>query len=374
MKTIVFAGEIGQASDGRYRVEALRTGKWNYPGLEDGGFEITEATLDEMIARFKAGEKGPEVPLNRDHDDAKPCGWVKDVEKAPGRNGGPSLWAYIDITDDGTRKLVDDKSLRYASSELDFGWVNPEACRTAGDCAPRQVFEGLALTNRPYVKGLSPVEPVNLSDFAASGCGCGGQADDNEKEKRMTLEEMQKENERLKASLAEKDATTETRLAEERKAREASDARLRALEHTTALDKARDRVKRLVTRGRITPAVGMKALRFAEVLVLGDASRVTLATPVKIKLAEGKEEEVTSFDCVGELLNLLDEMPDSIATETDLSEFKELDPDVSAKTGDAKLMERAKEIREKNPKLDQLAATAQAAEELGIHKNRGGER
>ncbi len=151
MPKVVFLSDIGR-SDDLYRAEVLRVGHWDYPDLS-GGLSITPELLSELAANFQAGFKGWEVPLNREHDDERPVGWVKGLEVE-----GDGLYALFEITDSETRGLVDDGSLKYCSSELDLAWFDPEAKREM------PVFEGLALTNRPYIKRLAPVAPVNRDD------------------------------------------------------------------------------------------------------------------------------------------------------------------------------------------------------------------
>jgi len=140
----------------------------------DGGVVVTPDLLASLVENFNRGAKGFEVMVNRDHDDDRPCGWVKQLDLAP---DGQSIYALFEVTDPATRELVDTGSLRYVSSELDLGWFDPEARER------RQVFEGLALTNRPYIKRMEAMS-VNLTDrlpngeFAKKGSGdqTGGEA------------------------------------------------------------------------------------------------------------------------------------------------------------------------------------------------------
>lgn len=156
LKTLVFLSSIG--GKGPYRAEVLRCGHWDYPGIP-GGLDITTDLLDEMVRNFSEGAKGWEVPVNREHDDERACGWVKpgSLERI-----GDSLFATFDVTDPKTAQEIEDGTLAYVSSELDLSWFDPEDKQT------KRVFEGLGLTNRPYIKRMGRIEPVNLSEWNES--------------------------------------------------------------------------------------------------------------------------------------------------------------------------------------------------------------
>ena len=338
------AVQLQEREDGLYWVEALRCGSWDYPGMEGGGFEIDQAKLDEFVANFEAGEKGRDVLLNVDHDDDAPAGWVKRlVRRGEGDDPetGARLWAGFEIADPEIRRKVDLGLLKYSSSELDFSWVNPERCRTDGDCEPRSVFEGLALTNRPYVKGLRPIvlaEPFEPISPATPGCKCGERRETKRKEGHMkTVEELEAELAEARAKLAENDSAAElkAKLTEAEKQRKDTDRRLRELETSTRLNEVGERIKKLVRGRRVTPAVGNRLTRLATALVRGGAATVTLSEKVKVRLAEGDgEEELDKLDVVGEVLDMLQELPDALSSKVEDADLSEEDDEDEGKESD----------------------------------------
>lgn len=342
-KSLMFLGEISRTGD-LYRVEALRTGAWDYPGIDGGGFEVTEATLQELQQNFVAGVKGFEVCLNREHDDERPCGWVKKLELSPDKQ---HLYALFEITDDETKKLVDEGTLKFCSSELDFAWIDPEACRTYGDCKPKSVFEGLALTNSPYIKRMEPVQRVvSLSALrkdpgACPGSACGAHPHNPKKEANqpMTpLEEAQKQIESLKAQLEEAKASggsaiklsdLQLKLDEAKAEAEKTKAELaevskreRETRSQLAIDRVRNRLRELIRKGKLTRPVYDAAFRLCELAIKGGAETIQLTQKVsvrKIRLIEGENdtatEELDKLDVVEEVLDMLQALPDAIAVD-----------------------------------------------------------
>lgn len=360
MNKAIFLSSVTLA-DGQYRVEALRVGHWEYPGIE-GGFEITPQILREMKANFDAGAKGYEVPLNLEHEDERSCGWVKGLELS---DDGQHLFARFEIQDEDTRKRVDEKKLKYCSSEIDLAWFDPEAKRTL------RVIEGLALTNRPYIKRMQPIQPLNLSEFAAN--------DHQEETMPKTLAEAEAEIASLKAQLSDKQVGSDPKLTElqaqlnEAKARdEAQRARLAELEKVQRetstklrMTEVRTRLTNLVKRGKLTVPAYKKVLALAETLVSEDRAVIQLAA--KRKLDEGGAE-TDKLDVVDSVLDILNQLPDSIATDSgnDKAELDEDGPssDDPSESDDDKLDREARAAMKEDPKLTYRQAVRLAEKKL----------
>ena len=387
------AGESTEANPNLKWVEVVRCGQWDYPyaGAE-GGFKIDRPTIVELYDNFKAGVMGSEVPLNIDHPDEDPedplksrsmltCGWVKDLAI---RNGGDSLFGLIDITEPKVLAKVNNGTLKYASAELDFMRKCPEKY-AAGDTRPRKVLEGLALTNFPYIKGMNPVTPAlmlsDLKKLAAEthfpgpmadasvdygencpSCGtpmergddgkcnrCGapwppvsGAAVSEMKGTQMpkTLEELQAENVLLtdRLSALENSPVAKAALAEAKKANVA-----------LALNDVETKVRRFVARGKISPIVGRKLLRLSEILLEGDAATVTLSTPIskdrKYKLAEGDDQDINKLDVIGEVVDMLGQLPDDVAMDASKTELAEDGDAPNDDDEDKELDKTAKDIK-----------------------------
>lgn len=293
-----------ELADGLYRVQALRTGHWDYPGME-GGLEITPALLSDLQGAFDAGIKGSEVPLNREHDDERPCGWVKGLQV-----DGDALYALFEITDPDTRELVDQRSLRYASSELDLAWWDPE------HKAERAVFEGLALTNRPYLKNMEPIVALGaLCLEAEDGSTCvllaerarptspapmpaGANMDEKDNAGTAALSEMRTE-------LTE----TRTQLAETR-----AQLRMRDVD---------DRLKGCVRRGKLTAPAHGRLRGLLSALIAEGSVVVKLAC--KRKLADD-EEPVDQIDVADAILDVIEQLPSAITVDPDEATLADGEP------------------------------------------------
>lgn len=370
--------------DGLYWAEVLRPGSWEYPGFPTGGFDIDETVLDEFAANFRAGEKGSMVPLNLNHKEENTIGWVKALERR-GEGADARLWAGFEIEDAETKDKVDRKLLRFTSSELNWEWRNPEACRTHGDCEPRRVFEGLALTNRPYIKGLQPIQLAEILDTPedpdrAPGrrakCKCGEQ-----KPMPKTAEELQKELDEARAQLAERGSEDlKAKLAEETRKRQETERqvqetnrRLRELETNTKLTETNQRIRELVRKRHITPAVANRVTRIALALIQGGQATVTLSEKVKVKLAEGNgEESLDKLDVVREVLDMLQELPDALSKD----EIAQLEEDESDKGRESesekiKAAEGAARERAKKGGINFRAALAEELTKRGVGSQGG---
>ena len=363
--------------DGLWRVEIIRCGDWDYPRPGEKGFSITPQTIHELAENFGAGIMGREVPLNIDHKEGADCGWVKAVEVGPStlNENEPALYGLVEITDPAVLMDVQNGTLRYSSAELDFERICPE--RSAmGDLTPRKVLEGLALTNHPYIKGMAPISPaIQLSDKAASAALNAAQAHYNglaqvevdpgatdpgirkteEEQMQAELTEAQRQIDDLKIRLAE---------AEKNSAGSAALAETRKLGAELGLRDVEDQVKRLVGKGKVTPALGRRVLRFAEIMIKGGAQVVSLSemlSPRKYKLAEGDDDSgLSKMDVVGEVVDMLKQLPDAMAMDPAsapmLAEDGDDDRTGGAADDDEKIVEEATKVSasEKIPFRDAL--------------------
>lgn len=331
-----------------YRVQALRCGKWDYPRPGEKGFEITSRDLTELRDNFYSGIKGFKVPLNIDHKDGKDCGWVVGLELGEDQE---SLFALFEVTKPDVREDVDNGTIQFSSSELDLSYVSPELS-AAGDMKPRKVFEGLALTNHPYIKGMAPISPVMLSDQAALNAAqvhypaVMADRDDEKEETPMA------DNNELVANLQEQ----VKKLTEEVSALKTADAP--ALRRQIELSEVESKVKRLIRRGKVTPALGNKVLRFAELLINSGSGKVALngARPDKYRLADEKDDEsMDKLDVIQEVVSMLGQLPDAVAmdsTNPALAEDAEEEGGHTDEDEDKELLKKADEIQASDKDLN----------------------
>lgn len=131
-------------------IQAIPAGKYNHPVYGEMDFS------NERLQRFAQSvtDKIREQDLDIDYDhkvDTKiASGWVKDAQvRADG------LYLQVDWTPAGRQKLK-DKEYRYFSPEFVDEWTHPKTKQVHKD-----VLCGGALTNRPFLKDILP---INLSE------------------------------------------------------------------------------------------------------------------------------------------------------------------------------------------------------------------
>lgn len=123
-------------------IEIIRVGK-----IHGRDLVITESMLDEFIKNFENNTYRTEIQVNLGHNrEGEAAGWIKKLFKQDG-----TLLAQVEWTPLGVEKVM-SKQFRYTSSELAPTYVDP----TTGSQA-KNVLIGVALTNIPQVKGMSPV-------------------------------------------------------------------------------------------------------------------------------------------------------------------------------------------------------------------------
>lgn len=130
------------------RIEIMRTGKWKHPLY--GLFEITNNTIDNIITNFNNKVRGVDISFDlehgtTDHKSEAVC-WVKSLIQQ-----GSSLLAEVDWTEFGKNKIK-DKSFKYFSPEFKFVYEDSETGKKYNN-----VLLGGGLTNRPFIKNMSPI-------------------------------------------------------------------------------------------------------------------------------------------------------------------------------------------------------------------------
>lgn len=132
-------------------IQAFPLGKWQHPTY--GEIEMTLDKAVSMAANVNAGVRGQDLDIDYDHKEhrADAAGWV---EKAEARTDG--LWLLIDWTREAAEKIK-SKAYRYFSPEFSDKWEH-----SASGKVFKNVLFGGALTNRPHLKGILP---INLSEY-----------------------------------------------------------------------------------------------------------------------------------------------------------------------------------------------------------------
>jgi len=112
--------------------------------------------LTRILENFNNKVRGVDIAIDVVHDPDRGAGaWIRSLEIAPSSSKPErqALWATVEWTEFGT-DLIKDGQYRYISAE--FGpHKDAESGKTFDD-----VLFAATLTNRPFVKGMAAVEPL----------------------------------------------------------------------------------------------------------------------------------------------------------------------------------------------------------------------
>lgn len=129
-------------------IHALPLGDYQHPVF--GKISVTVDKIKRFADNVKNKVRGIDLSLNYNHNnEADASGWVKDAEP---RDTG--LWLFVEWTKNAAEKIK-NKEYRYFSAEYHDKWKDATGKEHA------DVLFGGALTNRPYMKNLLP---INLSE------------------------------------------------------------------------------------------------------------------------------------------------------------------------------------------------------------------
>jgi len=134
-------------------VQILSPGKVKHP--LHGTIDLNPTRFQKFVDNFKAKVRGTDLDVDYDHkmDPAKgrqAAGWFKDL-----RADDTGLWALVDWTDEA-KEDIKSKKYRYLSADFYDKWTDQEGK------VHKDVIAGAALTNRPFLKNMLP---VNLSEI-----------------------------------------------------------------------------------------------------------------------------------------------------------------------------------------------------------------
>ena len=127
-------------------VTLTRTGTWNHPRY--GKFSITLAMLSTMVANYANGTYGQKIFIDVGHNpDGGNAAEIVELSVEGNRLRGRLEWTPWGV------KQVTERGFRYFSVDFTDDYVDPETGQSHGP-----LLFGAALTTRPWVKRLDPVE------------------------------------------------------------------------------------------------------------------------------------------------------------------------------------------------------------------------
>ena len=139
-------------------VEIMRTGEFTHARY--GVFEISENTMDEVLANFVPDRIAVDFNHNSARegtpDETKAAGWIQNLFKES-NDDRLSLMAEVKWTP-AAKEFIENDEFRFVSPEFTWAYTDPESGATSG--AKLLAF---ALTNRPFLPGMSPVTLAQTS-------------------------------------------------------------------------------------------------------------------------------------------------------------------------------------------------------------------
>jgi hypothetical protein len=138
-------------------LQAMPMGTYQHPTF--GEIPINATTVAEFADNVTNNVRGQELDIDYDHKalTGDAAGWVKGAQARP-----DGLWLGIQFTKSALAKLK-EKAYRYFSPEFTREWTHPST-----GVVHKNVLFGGALTNRPFLKGILP---INLSEVIPENSG-----------------------------------------------------------------------------------------------------------------------------------------------------------------------------------------------------------
>lgn len=133
-------------------IQAMPIGTWHHPvhGPIENTFERSVRFADNVNNKVRAIDL--DVDYEHKEGEFKAAGWIKQA-RADAKTG---LWLLVEWTKQAAQ-MIRDKEFRYFSPEFVDEWVDPRSKNKF-----RDVLFGGGLTNRPFLKGILP---INLSEM-----------------------------------------------------------------------------------------------------------------------------------------------------------------------------------------------------------------
>jgi phage I-like protein len=134
-------------------IQAMPLGTYQHP--VHGTIDITPERVAQFAANVNSQARGTELDIDYDHKAQRQdaAGWVKQADARP-----DGLYLFVQWTNEAISKIK-EKAYRYFSPEFVDEWVHPKSGQKFKD-----VLFGGALTNRPFLKDIAP---VNMSEVIA---------------------------------------------------------------------------------------------------------------------------------------------------------------------------------------------------------------
>jgi phage I-like protein len=131
-------------------IQILKAGMYYHEWY--GELDLNREVLAAMVKNFDDKVIPNDLMIDYNHVREEAAGWILKMYL---KNDGSELWAKIQWTRPGLQHL-DDKTYRYISADIHDDYMNAATMQRYG-----VTLAGAALTNRPFIKGMSPTVPLN---------------------------------------------------------------------------------------------------------------------------------------------------------------------------------------------------------------------
>lgn len=178
-------------------IQAMTMGSYEHPFFGEIKFDETRVKnfADNVAARVISKDPDIDYEHKMGPEGGKAAGWVKQAEaRADG------LYLYVEWTPEAVKKLK-DREYRYFSPEFVDEFVHPKTKKLHKD-----VVLGGALTNRPFLKDILP---INLSEVFEKA----GEVQVGDQDKPKTSDEVLKDMAKAKGVEVKDDMTPEQLMA-----------------------------------------------------------------------------------------------------------------------------------------------------------------
>jgi hypothetical protein len=194
MKTvsILLAPSAADASNKPVWVQVAAEG--HFKGYHSGAFSFTRALFEQIIQNFRASpayradRSGKVVAWDFHHasemnptsgnvatNGAPAQGWVLELDVRTGADGKAQLWALTRWLEPA-RSYIKSGAYQWASVAVVFDAVDPVSGRKIG-----AVLTSIALTNKPFIEGMTPLAASHdtsfISEFRARGLAALAEAE-----------------------------------------------------------------------------------------------------------------------------------------------------------------------------------------------------
>lgn len=132
-------------------IMAMPLGTYQHPAY--GKINITLDRVKQFADNVNNSIRGQQLDIDYDHKEygGEAAGWVERAEARP-----DGLWILVEWTKKAY-EAIKSKAYRYFSPEFQDTWIHPSTGEKFKD-----VLFGGGITNRPFLKGI---QPLNLSEF-----------------------------------------------------------------------------------------------------------------------------------------------------------------------------------------------------------------